>query len=114
MDKDMEEIMVYYDRLLEIVKQISMKAEDQIEKLKGTVVADEIASDFSDIGMIYARELFKSNLITQEQYNIVKSIDEILDAMSKDQSLWTEDALKNSKEWEYCRMIGKVLLSTLI
>lgn len=114
MERDMEEIMGYYNRFLEIVKQISMKAEDQIVKLKGTVVADEIASDFSDIGMIYARELLKSNLITQEQYNIVKSIDEMFDVMSKDHSLWTEDALKNAKEWENCRKMGKILLLTLI
>ena len=56
MEKDIEEIMQCYDRFIDIVKQMSMTATEQIAKLKGTVVADELASDFSEIGMMYAKE----------------------------------------------------------
>lgn len=50
MGKDIEELMQCYDRFVDIVKQISMNANEQIVKLKGTIVADELANDFSEIG----------------------------------------------------------------
>lgn len=113
MEKDIEEIMQYYDRFINIVKQMSMNAKEQITKLKGTVVADELASDFSEIGMIYAKELLKNEWITQEQYIIAKSIDEMLVSMSKKNQLWTEEALLNAEEWEQCRKKGRLLLEML-
>lgn len=113
MEKDIEEIMQYYDRFINIVKQMSMNAKEQITKLKGTVVADELASDFSEIGMMYAKELLKNEWITQEQYIIAKSIDEMLVSMSKRNELWTEDALLNAEEWEQCRKKGRLLLEML-
>lgn len=113
MEKDIEEIMQYYDRFINIVKQMSMNAKEQITKLKGTVVADELASDFSEIGMMYAKELLKNEWITQEQYIIAKSIDEMLVSMSKRNELWTENALLNAEEWEQCRKKGRLLLEML-
>lgn len=113
MEKDIEEIMQYYDRFIDLVKQMSMNAKEQIAKLKGTVVTDEIASDFSEIGMMYAKELLENEWITQEQYIIAKSIDEMLVKMSKRNELWTEDALLNAEEWEECRKKGSLLLEML-
>lgn len=112
-EKDIEEIMQCYDRFTEIVKLISMTATEQIAKLKGTVVADELASDFSEIGMMYAKELLESGWISQEQYIIAKSIDKMLICMSKKNELWTEDALLNAEKWEECRKKGGLLLETL-
>lgn len=112
-EKDIEEIMQCYDRFTDIVKQISMTATEQIAKLKGTVVADELASDFSEIGMMYAKELLESEWISQEQYIIAKSIDEMLICMFRKNELWTEDALLNAEEWEECRRKGGLLLETL-
>ena len=112
-EKEIEEIMQCYDRFIDIVKQMSMTATEQIAKLKGTVVADELASDFSEIGMMYAKELLESEWISQEQYIIAKSIDEMLIGMSKKNELWTEDALLNAEEWEECRKKGGLLLETL-
>lgn len=112
-EKDIEEIMQCYDRFVDIVKQMSMTATEQIAKLKGTVVADELASDFSEIGMAYAKELLEREWISQEQYIIAKSIDEMLIGMSKKNELWTEDALLNAEEWEECRKKGGLLLETL-
>lgn len=113
MEKDIKEIMQCYDRFIDIVKQMSMNAEEQIAKLKGTVVADELASDFSEIGMLYAKELLENDWITQEQYMFAKSIDEMLVSMSKRSELWTEDALLNAEEWEKCRKKGGLLLEML-
>lgn len=113
MEKDIEEIMQYYDRFIDIVKQMTMTGKKQIAKLKGTVVADELASDFSEIGMMYAKELLENEWITQEQYSMAKSIDEMLVSMSKRNELWTEDALLNAKEWEVCRKKGRLPLEML-
>lgn len=113
MKKDIEEIMLYYDRFVHIAEQISLDANHQIARLKGTVVADELASDFSEIGMVYARELLEEEWITREQFAIAESIDEMLAGMSDRNELWTEDALINAEEWENCRKKGDMLLKTL-
>lgn len=42
--------MQYYDRFIEIVKQMSMTATEQIAQLEGTVVADELANDLVKYG----------------------------------------------------------------
>lgn len=62
---------------------------------------------------MYAKELLESEWITQEQYIMAKSIDEILISMSKKNELWTEDALLNAEEWEKSRKRGGLLLETL-
>ncbi len=71
MEKNIEEIVQCYDRFVDIVKQISMNAKEQIVKLKGTIIADELASDFSEIGMMYAKELLENEWLTQEQYMMI-------------------------------------------
>ena len=105
--------MQCYDRFIDIVKQMAMNAKEQIAKLNGTVVTDELASDFSEIGMRYAKGLLENEWINQEQYTIAESIDEMLVSMSKRKELWTEDALLNAKEWEECRKKGSLLLEKL-
>ena len=113
MGKDIEELMQCYDRFVDIVKQISMNANVQIVKLKGTIVADELANDFSEIGMMYAKELLENEWITQEQYTIAKTIDEMLVNMSKRKELWSEEALFNAEEWDECRKKGNLLLKMM-
>ena len=44
---DIEKIMQIYDRFVEILKEFSMPPQEQIKVLHGTVVADELATDFS-------------------------------------------------------------------
>ena len=92
MEKDIEEIVQCYDRFVDIVKEISMNAKEQIIKLKGTIIADELASDFSEIA---------------------KSIDEMLVNKSERKELWSEEALFSAEEWEECRKKGKLLLEML-
>lgn len=113
MRDDIDEMLQYYDGFINTVKQISMDAEDQIKKLKGTAVADELANDFSEIGMMYARKLLRSGWITKKQFLMAESMDEMLVSMSQKKDLWTEDALIKAGEWAKCREKGRILLSTL-
>ena len=53
-ENEIDEVMQLYDNFVESVRQLSMSAKEQILKLEGTAVTDEIASDFSEIGMLYA------------------------------------------------------------
>lgn len=114
MDEDNIYILAQmYDGFVEIVRQLSLSAEEQIGKLRGTVVADEIASDFSEIGMSYAQKLLCYGWITEEQFSIAKNIDHKLEIMTQKKELWNDDALLNAVEWGECRKAGKALLQML-
>lgn len=113
MEKEIDEIMQIYDRFIEIVKEISMDSEKQLQKLKGFVVTDEIANDFCEIGMMYAKELVEDKWITIEQFEMAKVIDNELSVMSRQKELWSDDALLNAQQWKSCREKGKALLATL-
>lgn len=113
LEKDIEEVMQYYERFIDILKQMSMDANKQIAILQRTVVADELASDFSDIGMLYAKKLLESGWITIEQYIMAESIDRMLDEMSSKKELWTEEALFYAGEWKICRKQAGLLLDII-
>lgn len=55
---------------------------------KGTVVTDEIANDFSKIGIPYARDLFLCGWITQEQFELAQGIEEKLEQMTQKKESW--------------------------
>lgn len=112
-DSNIDEIMRWYDNFTEVVRQLSMSAEEQIQKLNGTVVTDEIASDFSEIGMHYAQKLLSYGWLTQEQFNIAQDIEKKLEKMTQKKELWNDDALSSAEEWDNCRKIGEDLLQTL-
>ncbi len=110
---DVEELLIIYDRFVEIVKQTSLSAEQQIERLQGTVVTDEIADDFSEIGMQYADVLLENDWITMEQFLLAKAIDKLFEEMAENKELWSENALRNAPKWEECRKIGEQLLADM-
>lgn len=110
---EIEELVQLYERMIENIAQFSLEAELQIEQLKGFVVADEIASNISDVAKPYALILFQNEWISQEQFAMIEGIDKKLETMSADKQLWTEAALTTSREWEECRKMGKELLGTL-
>ena len=112
-DSNIEEMIQAYERLVENVNQFSMAPQKQIEKLKGTAVADEIASDFSEIGKVYAKKLFENEWISKEQYLIVEEIDKKLEIMSDYKNLWNDNAIITAREWHKCRELGKKLLMSL-
>jgi len=105
--------VLFYDRLIEYVKQITLTASEQIDKLKVFAVADEIVSDFSDIAKPYAVKLFKNRWLSDEQLDIVNKIDEQLEQMSSNRELWTDEALIKSIEWKQCRERARELLKLL-
>ncbi|WP_314065282.1 hypothetical protein [uncultured Vagococcus sp.] len=113
MTDNVEELTMIYDRLIENIQDFSMSADKQIEKLRGFAIADEIASDFSDITLKYAKELFENNWITSDQYGLFLNIDRELEGMNGYKELWNEDSLKYSAEWEKCRLMGRELLKSL-
>lgn len=113
MTEEIEKLTMLYDRTIENLQEFSMSAEEQIKKLKGCPVADEIASDFSDITLNYAEELFENNWITSNQYQQFLDIDKKLEAMSNHKALWCDEALREAKEWEKCREAGAELLKSL-
>lgn len=112
-ESDIDKIVQEYDIFVEVVKQVSMSAEEQMQKLKGTVITDEIASDFSEVGISYARDLLMQGWITQEQFNLVQAIEEKLEQMTQKKEIWNSYAVLSSAEWKNCRKIGKDLLRTL-
>lgn len=112
-ENEIDEVMLLYDNFVEIVRQLSMSAKEQIMKLEGMGVTDEIASDFSEIGMLYAQKLLSCGWITQEQFDFAQEIEEKLKEMSQKKELWNNDALSNSVEWNDCRKRGMNLLQTL-
>ena len=113
MEESIDELLLIYDRLIEILEQLSLNAEEQKQKLKDAVVTDELALDYSEIAMLYVKKLFKNHWISQEQLTLAEDIDEKLEQMSQDKALWNEEALKSSLEWEKCRLMAQKLLKTL-
>lgn len=92
-EANIDKIMQWYDNFTEIVRQISLSAEEQILKLKGTMVTDEIATDFSEVGMAYTQKLLNCGWITQEQFDFARDIEEKLEQMTQKKELWNDDAL---------------------
>lgn len=111
--EDVDMLLLLFSRVIENLYEFTAPADKQIERLKGTVVADEIASDFSDISLKYVNILFENEWITEEQYQDFLEIDKKLDEMSDNKNLWDEDALKNAEEWKECRTMGIRLLKSL-
>ena len=59
---------MFLEMVIENLKKFQMSPENQIKQLKGFSVADELASDFSDITLNYAKKLFENAWITTKQY----------------------------------------------
>lgn len=113
MVENVDMFLLLFDRVIKNLYDFTMPADKQIERLKGFAVADELASDFSDISLQYVKILFENAWITKEQYDDFLEIDTKLDEMSKNKALWDEYALKNSEEWKECRRMGLRLLRSL-
>ncbi|EAC9052028.1 hypothetical protein KW11_07110 [Listeria monocytogenes] len=111
-EKDVEELMLMHKRIIENLEEFSMPAKQQMEKLKDFVVTDELASDFSDIALQYAKILFDNGWLTKEQLDMFLVVDKKLEGMSNNEDLWSDEALETSIEWAECREQGKEILKT--
>lgn len=74
-EKNVEELMLMHKRIIENLEEFSMPAKQQMEKLKDFVVTDELASDFSDIALQYAKILFDNGWLTKEQLDMFLVVD---------------------------------------
>ncbi|EPA8843787.1 hypothetical protein ACQ77K_001491 [Listeria monocytogenes] len=111
-EKNVEELMLMHKRIIENLEEFSMPAKQQMEKLKDFVVTDELASDFSDIPLQYAKILFDNGWLTKEQLDMFLVVDKKLEGMSNNEDLWSDEALETSIEWAECREQGKEILKT--
>ncbi|EAD7779182.1 hypothetical protein [Listeria monocytogenes] len=111
-EKNVEELMLMHKRIIENLEEFSMPAKQQMEKLKDFVVTDELASDFSDIALQYAKILFDNGWLTKEQLDMFLVVDKKLEGMSNNEDLWSDEALETSIEWAECREKGKEILKT--
>lgn len=104
--------MLMHKRIIENLEEFSMPAKQQMEKLKDFVVTDELASDFSDIALQYAKILFDNGWLTKEQLDMFLIVDKKLEGMSNNEDFWSDEALETSIEWAECRKQGKAILKT--
>jgi hypothetical protein len=110
---NVDDLIAIHDLLIKNLQIFSSSFKIQKEKYKHAVLSDELASDFSDIDMERMKILFENGWITEEQLNLGKKINSFLEEMNKDKSLWTDEAVRKSLEWEKCRKMGLELLESL-
>lgn len=111
-EKDLEGFMLMHKRIIGNLEEFSMPAKQQMEKLKGFVLTDELVSDFSDIALQYAKILFDHGWLTKEQLDMFLIVDKKLEGMSNNEDFWSDEALETSIEWAECRKQGKAILKT--
>ncbi|MBK3696183.1 hypothetical protein JJD42_04900 [Listeria monocytogenes] len=111
-EKDLEGLMLMHKRIIGNLEEFSMPARQQMEKLKGFVLTDELVSDFSDIALQYAKILFDHGWLTKEQLDMFLIVDKKLEGMSNNEDFWSDEALETSIEWAECRKQGKAILKT--
>ncbi|EOL43045.1 hypothetical protein [Enterococcus phoeniculicola] len=110
---NVDDLIAIHDLLIKNLQIFSSSFKIQKEKYKHAVLSDELASDFSDIDIERMKILFENGWITEEQLNLGEKINAFLEEMNKDKSLWTDEAVKKSLEWEKCREMGLELLESL-
>lgn len=115
--KDEDKIQInIYKRLHDAVLLMASDYDKQTALLpKGINIADEIALVFADEVIAVKDILFQKGMLSKEECDLITSIDNKLNEMSKlcNFTLWTANALKQSSNWEYCRNKAQILLSSL-
>ncbi|MCY2966645.1 MAG: hypothetical protein NT069_23960 [Planctomycetota bacterium] len=96
--------------LLRVVHWLSRGPDEQLAELRHLGcpdVIDELALQFYDQAVL-ADQLQSAGEITEEQLDVVRRIDEVLDAMSGEANadLWTAAALKTSPMWTRVRILA--------
>ena len=103
------------DELLRLewsVRGLAQMAELQMTLFPGFVcVADELAVDFDEQWRKFAG---RATVFTCEQANAIAALDRKLESMSGPDhaELWTDDALRDSSEWEEVRDLAQLVIET--
>lgn len=108
-----EELFKYQDMFLSCVKRLSLSADEQIAQLEPAYVADELALDYCESAVPCANVLYDNDWLTDEDLQRIEEIEELFFIMSDNKSLWNNEALASSKEWDKCRALSIELLNTI-
>ena len=103
------------EKLREALARVAGQPEEQVEYLRrlgSPESADELALELDDIA---EAALSREGPLTPEQRSRIRELDQKLDGMSgvEKADLWTETALRSTKEWEEVRQCAKVALDEL-
>ncbi len=104
------------EHLMQLVQAIQLLAADyeaQIKQLPDFVhIPDELALIYSE-SVLLAEQIARTSLITQDQVAKLRELDLALEDMSREKSLWTLEAVRNSAEWQRIKSMAKDLLALL-
>lgn len=99
-------------QLEKAVRTAALPAEQQIARLKGTVVADEIGLDFGH-WCSWALEGHEAPALTDEQRSRLVRLNEwLIEMASRHDGTGTEDAVRNRPEWEEVRRQARGILDS--
>ncbi|HEY9401658.1 MAG TPA: hypothetical protein VIQ24_03110 [Pyrinomonadaceae bacterium] len=100
-------------RLKHSLQALAMPADTQLELSHDFVCkVEELALDFDH----WSRCVLSNNRgeLSEEQKSLLRKLDGTFDQLSggQSQNLWTEDALRNSPEWQTVRDIARAALTS--
>lgn len=103
-----------YMRLYDAVTLMASNYDCQITALPQCInIPDEIALVFDDEVIAVMDNMQENGILSLENCEMIKKIQNRLLEMTQDVRLWTLEALKQSNAWEECRKDAKLLLASL-
>ena len=104
---------MFFSSLVQCLQLLASPYDHQIQAFPRFVcVPDELALMFDD-RYGFSQSLFENKFLDLKQKKMLDEINEALNEMSKDKSIWTIKALKAAKEWEEIRLKANTLLNLL-
>lgn len=99
--------------LIETLQALAAEYKVQKEAFPSYVcLSDELVLNFDDRYLFLDQYKFHK-IIDSKQEEILKNLNIQISILSKNENLWTDDALQNSKEWEKIRQLAKQTLQAL-
>jgi DNA-binding MarR family transcriptional regulator len=103
--------------LCNATRRLSWSSDRQIEYLRHKrllPLADELALELADVSILVP-QLVEQGLLTQEQSEAIRRLDEFLTRMSGEENahLWTEEALVRDEAWVTVRELAASALETM-
>jgi hypothetical protein len=103
----------YKSELSDVLRRLAAPAPEQQAYLqKLGVDADELALEYDDLFRL-ADERWRNGELTQNEYDVLKTLNTLLDTMSGPEraALWTIDALQSRTEWIEVRRLAAQALA---
>jgi hypothetical protein len=107
---------MYCESLIDVLKTLSSNSDDQLAYLNEIGIPgniDEIALEFDDMAIL-AKKKYKDGEITENQYKLIEELEQKIDLLSGEDNsnFWTEDSLRNAKEWEEIRKLARACIES--